>query len=99
MNLPVAHLPNGPSYALRVTERTKTGPISGWVDEQERILDMMLTANEQESVLLAKARSIPVIDLPAGGLGFLDRSMNSKQKAMLYSVGYNSVAQYLANAA
>ena len=99
MNLPVAHLPNGPSYALRVTERTKTGPITSWIDEQERILDVMLTANEQESVMLAKARDIPVINLPAGGYGFLDRSMSKKQKSALYAAGYNAVVQYLANAA
>lgn len=95
MNLPVAHLPAGAAYALRVTERTKTGPITGWVDEQERILDMMLTANEQESVILAKARGIPVIDLPAGGLGFLDRGMTKAQKASLYATGYNTVAKFL----
>ncbi len=99
MNLPVAHLPNGPSYALRVTERTKTGPITSWIDEQERILDVMLTANEQESVILAKARDIPVINLPAGGYGFLDRSMSKKQKSALYAAGYNAVVQYLAKIA
>ena len=99
MNLPVAHLPNGPSYALRVTERTKTGPITSWIDEQERILDVMLTANEQESVMLAKARDIPVINLPAGGYGFLDRSMSKKQKSALYAAGYNAVVQFLAKAA
>ena len=92
-------MPNGPSYALRVTERTKTGPITSWIDEQERILDVMLTANEQESVMLAKARDIPVINLPAGGYGFLDRSMSKKQKSALYAAGYNAVVQFLAKAA
>ena len=95
-NLAVDALPNGPSYALRVTERTKTGPISGWIDEQERLLDAMLTANELESVQLAKVRGIPVINLPAGGLGFLDRSMTKAQKSALYSTGYNSVVKFLA---
>ena len=99
MNLPVAHLPNGPAYALRVTERTKTGPVKDWIDQQERILDVMLTANEQESVMLAKARNIPVINLPAGNLGFLDRSMSKKQKSVLYAAGYNAVVQHLAKAA
>ena len=99
MNLPVAHLPNGPAYALRVTERTKTGPVKDWIDQQERILDVMLTANEQESVILAKVRNIPVIDLPAGGCGFLDRSMSKAQKSALYAAGYNAVVQYLAKIA
>ena len=94
-NLAVDALPNGPSYALRVTERTKTGPISGWIDEQERLLDAMLTANEVASVQLAKVRNIPVIDLPAGNLGFLDRSMSKAQKSALYATGYNSVVKYL----
>ena len=98
-NLAVDALPNGPSYALRVTERTKTGPITGWIDEQERLLDLMLTANEQESVMLAKARNIPVINLPAGSLGFLDRSMSNKQKSQLYATGYNSVVQHFGKAA
>ena len=98
-NLAVDVLPNGPAYALRVTERTKTGPITSWIDEQERILDVMLTANEQESVMLAKARDIPVINLPAGNLGFLDRSMSKAQKSVLYSTGYNAVVKYLAKAA
>ena len=98
-NLAVDVLPNGPAYALRVTERTKTGPITSWIDEQERILDVMLTANEQESVILAKARDIPVINLPAGNLGFLDRSMSKRQKSVLYAAGYNAVVQHLAKAA
>ena len=59
----------------------------------------MLTANEQESVRLAKARDIPVINLPAGNLGFLDRSMSKAQKSVLYSTGYNAVVKYLAKAA
>ena len=96
-NLAVDALPNGPSYALRVTERTKTGPVTDWIDEQERLLDAMLTANEQASVTLAKARNIPVINLPAGGIGFLDRSMSNAQKSELYAIGYNSVVQYFAN--
>ena len=59
----------------------------------------MLTANEQESVILAKARDIPVINLPAGNLGFLDRSMSKAQKSVLYSTGHNAVVKYLAKAA
>lgn len=94
-NLAVDALPNGPSYALRVTERTKTGPVKDWLDEQARLLDAMLTANELESVQLAKVRNIPVIDLPAGGYGFLDRGMTKEQKSALYATGYNSVAKYL----
>ena len=94
-NLGVSLLPSGPAYALRVTERTKTGPITGWIDEQERILDATLSANELESVQLAKVRNIPVIDLPAGNLGFLDRSMSKAQKSALYATGYNSVVKYL----
>ena len=98
-NLGVSFLPSGPAYALRVTEKTKTGTISGWIDEQERILDATLSANELESVQLAKVRNIPVIDLPAGGYGFLDRGMSKAQKSALYATGYNSVVQFLANAA
>ena len=98
-NLGVSLLPSGPAYALRVTERTKTGPITGWIDEQERILDATLSANELESVQLAKVRNIPVINLPAGGYGFLDRGMSKAQKSVLYSAGYNAVVQHLANAA
>ena len=97
-NLAVDVLPNGPAYALRVTERTKTGPVTDWLDEQERLLDLMLTANEQESVQLAKVRKIPVINLPAGGCGFLDRGMSKTQKSALYAAGYNSVVKYLSGA-
>ena len=94
-NLAVDALPNGSAYALRVTERTKTGPVKDWLDEQARLLDAMLTANEVASVQLAKVRNIPVIDLPAGNLGFLDRSMSKAQKSALYATGYNSVVKYL----
>jgi hypothetical protein len=59
----------------------------------------MLTANEVASVQLAKVRNIPVIDLPAGGYGFLDRGMTKAQKGALYAAGYNAVVQHLANAA
>ena len=96
LNLPVIALPGAhPRLALRVTERSRTGPIKGWVDRQERLLDMMLLANERDSVLLARKENVPVIDLPGGHTGFLDRTMTRGQKQRLIETGYNAVTQFL----
>ena len=100
MNLPVTYLHGKhPRLAFRVTERSKEGPIKGWLDRQERVLDMMLAASERDSVLLAKKEGIPVIDLPGGSLGFLNRNMTQAQKQGLVEIGYNAVSKYLASGA
>ena len=96
MNLPVVFLPGlHPRLALRVTERSQMGPVKGWVDRQERLLDMMLLANERDSILLARKENVPVIDLPGGNTGFLDRTMTRGQKQRLIETGYNAVTQFL----
>ena len=96
MNLPVVYLPAiHPRLALRVTERSQTGPVKGWVDRQERLIDMMLIASERDAVLLAKKENVPVIDLPGGNTGFLDRTMTRGQKQRLIETGYNAVTQFL----
>ena len=98
LNLPVIALPGAhPRLALRVTERSQTGPIKGWVDRQERLLDMMLLANERDSVMLARKEGVPVIDLPGGHTGFLDRTMTRGQKQRLIEVGYNAVTRFLSS--
>lgn len=100
MNLPVVYLPGiHPRLALRVTERSQTGPIKGWLDRQERLLDMMLLANEQGSVTLAKKENIPVIDLPGGHTGFLDRTMTRGQKQKLIETGYVTMTKFLESGA
>lgn len=96
MNLPVVYMPGKhPRLALRVTERSRTGHIKGWLDRQERILDMMLSASERDMVLLAKKEGVPVIDLPGGNTGFLDRTMTRGQKQALIETGYTAVNQFL----
>ena len=100
LNLPVIALPGAhPRLALRVTERSQTGPVRGWVDRQERLLDMMLSANERDSVMLARRENVPVIDLPGGNTGFLDRTMTRGQKQKLIEVGYNVVTRFLESGA
>ena len=96
LNLPMIALPGAhPRLALRVTERSQTGPVKGWVDRQERLLDMMLLANEVGSVALARKEMVPVIDLPGGHTGFLDRTMTRGQKQQLIETGYNAVTRFL----
>ena len=96
LNLPVVALPGAhPRLALRVTERSQTGPVKGWVDRQERLIDMMLIASERDAVLLARKENVPVIDLPGGNTGFLDRTMTRGQKQRLIETGYNAVTQFL----
>ena len=100
MNLPVVYLPGiHPRLALRVTERSQTGPVKGWVDRQERLLDMMLLANERDSILLARKENVPVIDLPGGNTGFLDRTMTRGQKLRLIETGYTAVQKFLESGA
>ena len=96
MNLPVEYTTSPhKKIALRITERSKVGPITGWLDRQERLLDMMLTASERASVALAKAKNIPVLDLPAGNAGFLDTGMTRSDKALLVHKGESIVKSFL----
>ena len=96
LNLPVIALPGAHQrLALRVTERSRTGPVKGWLDRRERLLDMMLLANEVGSVALARKEMVPVIDLPGGHTGFLDRTMTRGQKQRLIETGYNAVTKFL----
>lgn len=100
MNLPVQYLPGAhPRIALRVTERSQTGPVKGWLDRQERLLDMMLLANERDSVTLARKENIPVVDLPGGHTGFLDRNMTRGQKQKLIETGYVAMTTFLESSA
>ena len=96
MNLPIEYTTSPyRKLALRITERTRIGPITSWLDRQERLLDMMLTASERASVALAKAKNIPVLDLPAGYAGFLDTGMTRSDKALLVHKGECIVKAFL----
>lgn len=95
-NLGVPFLPaSGRRLGLRVVEANRIGPVSGLIDEQERLIEMMLSASETELVMLAKAYDVPVIDLPGGNLGFLNRGMTRTQKAALYMQGHDTVIAWL----
>lgn len=95
-NLGVPFLPaTGRRLGLRVVEANRTGPVANRFDEQERLIEMMLGASETELVMLAKAYDIPIIDLPGGNLGFLNRGMTSGQKEDLYEKGYATAQAWL----
>ena len=95
-NLGVPFLPaSGRRLGLRVVEANRIGPVSGWIDEQERLIEMMLSASEAELVMLAKAYDVPVIDLPGGNLGFLNRNMTQAQKEGLYQTGYEAAQAWI----
>jgi predicted acylesterase/phospholipase RssA len=88
-NLGVQYLPGKHKrLGLRVSEAQTIGPVTGLLDEQERLISMMLSASETDEMLLAKSLNIPVISLPGGNLGFLNRSMTQAQKLSLYEAGY-----------
>ena len=92
-NLGIPYLPkSGRRIGLRVTESSQIGPLSGWFDEQERLIGMMLSASETELVMLAQVTGVPVLDLPGGNLGFLNRGITKAEKESLYQSGYE-VAQ------
>jgi len=95
-NLGVQYLPKtGKRLALRVTEAQTAGPVTGFVDEQERLISMMLSASEADEVTLARAYDVPVIDLPGGNLGFLNRGMTQAQKEGLYQTGYEAAQAWI----
>lgn len=95
-NLGVRYLPRkGNRIALRVSETTTKGVCKSWIDEQERLLSMMLSASEHDDVLLGKSYGVPVLDLPAGDAGFLDRRMLQGEKERLYQTGYARAEAWL----
>ena len=98
-NLGINYLPGKyKRLGLKVTEATRIGPVRGLIHQVEREVGMMLSASEQDMVLLAKASGIPIIRLPAGNLGFLDTGMTSAQKIGLYQRGRDAVAQWMVTA-
>ena len=98
-NLGVPFLPaSGRRLGLRVVEANRIGHVSGLIDEQERLIEMMLSASETELVMLAKAYDVPVIDLPGGNLGFLNRAMTQAQKEGLYQDGYEAAQAWIDSA-
>jgi hypothetical protein len=58
------------------------------------MISMGLSGSEHDEMLLAKALNIPVIRLPGGNLGFLNRTMTSAQKLGLYEAGYSTTQQW-----
>ena len=95
-NLGINYLPGKHKrLGLKVTEATRIGPVRGLIHQVEREVGMMLSASEQDMVLLAKASGIPIVRLPAGNLGFLDTSMTRAQKISLYQRGRDAVAQWM----
>ncbi len=95
-NLGVQYLPiMRRRLGLRVVEAQTIGPITGFVDEQERFISAGLSASEDDEVLIAKELQIPVIDLHGGNLGFLNRNMMQAQKEGLYQTGYETAQQWI----
>lgn len=98
-NLGVPYLPKtGRRLGLRVVEANRIGPVTGWIDEQERLIEMMLSASESELVMLAQVQDVPIIDLPGGKLGFLNRNMTKAQKEGLYQAGYEAAQAWMESA-
>ena len=97
-NLGINYLPGTyKRLGLKVTESATTGPVRGIIDQAQRDISMMLSASEQDMVLLAKATGIPIVRLPAGNLGFLDTGMTRAQKVSLYHRGYEATQKWLAS--
>ena len=95
-NLGIPYLPKtGRRLGLRVVEANPVGPVGGWIDEQERLVSMMLSASESELVMLGKVQDVPIIDLPGGNLGFLNRGMTAAQKEGLYQTGYETAQAWI----
>ena len=99
-NLGVQYLPAGMRrIGFRIVEAGKTGPVEGFVDEQERLIGMMLSASESDLVALGKVTGVPIVDLPGKNLGFLDRGMTASEKRWLYQAGFMAVQEWLESAA
>lgn len=95
-NLPVDYLDHQyPRIGFNVHEHSQTGPLNGWLSEAGRLLSMMLSSNVKTVEVWAKATNVPIVQLPAGKLGFLDRNMTIEQKKELYQWGYNAVSEFL----
>ncbi len=96
-NLAVNYLPQvHPGLALRITEATTIGPVRGFIDRMERTVGMTLTAAESDMVAIAALKKdVHVIELPAGHVSFLDRTMSTSTKLALYDKGYNIMSNYI----
>jgi len=95
-NLGVQYLPRSMKrIGFRVVEAGRSGPVEGFVDEQERLIGMMLSASESDLVALGQVTGVPIVDLPGGHFGFLNTAMTMIQKESLYQRGYEVTQQWL----
>ncbi len=84
-----------PGIGLRTTYTTVNSPARGFIAQAMRDLSIMLSASEQDMVLLAKATGIPVVGLDAGDACFLDTNMTRWQKNNLYNCGATAVVAWM----
>jgi predicted acylesterase/phospholipase RssA len=95
-NLGINYLPGKDKrIGLKVTEASTVGPVRGFIDQAQRDISIMLSASEADMVLLAKASGVPIVQLPAGHLSFLDTGMTRDQKIGLYAAGKAAVHEWL----
>ena len=95
-NVPVDRLPaHHKRLGIMVEESVKTGPVDGRIDEAQRLIGMMLSANEGSREAWALSNGIPILGLPAGGLSYLDAGMAVAQREKLYETGYLTAKAFL----
>lgn len=94
-NIPVQYINKVGGIGVAIKNSRTTGPLTNPFNTAFRIISMMLS---DEDILIedwAKKASIPVIQVPSDGVGFLDRNMTIEQKTKLIDTGYSAMKSFL----
>jgi len=94
-NIPVQYLPLKNSIVLSVDDGIKERQINGFYQKAERLLSMLLSDDDELLDAIGKMSHIPVIKIPTGSAGFLERHMTKDEKMELVTSGYNTMSDFL----
>lgn len=94
-NIPVQYLPTKNSIVLSVDDGVKKREVSGFYQRVERLLSMLLSDDDELLDTIGKMSGIPIIKIPTGTAGFLERNMTRDEKMILVISGHNAMNDFL----
>ncbi len=94
-NIPVQYVPPKNSIVLSVDDGIKERQINGFYERVERLLSMLLSDDDELLDTIGKMTNVPIIKIPTGSAGFLERNMTKDEKMELVMLGHNAMNDFL----
>ncbi len=94
-NIPVQYLNGKNKILLTVNDGPKERVIKGFYQKAERLLSILLSDDDVLLDNIASMSKVPVIKIPTGNAGFLERNMPKQQKLDLVQAGEKAITDFL----